>query len=112
MRVLIVEENADLGQIWARTIARLGVEVCVATSQSEAVDIMREGDVSVIILDCAKQRFSFRDCRLCIISDAGCQSDLCDQHNVLFRRIYFPSHSKCVRVCSKRNAPGRPCRYG
>ena len=51
MRVLIVEENADLGQIWARTIARLGVEVCVATSQSEAVDIMREGDVSVIILD-------------------------------------------------------------
>ena len=51
MRVLIVEGNPDLGAVWARTIERLGVEVSVAASENEAIEVMREHDISVIILD-------------------------------------------------------------
>ncbi len=51
MRVLIVEGNPDLGRVWARSIEQLGVEVSVATSQSEAIEVIRELDVAVIILD-------------------------------------------------------------
>ena len=34
MRVLIVEGNAELGAVWARSIQRLGVEVLLAGSHT------------------------------------------------------------------------------
>ncbi len=55
MRVLIVEGNPELGQVWARCIERSGVEVFVATSQSHAIEVMREDDISVIVLDLVLQ---------------------------------------------------------
>jgi len=55
MRVLIVEGNAELGAIWARSIERLGAEVSVAGSQGQAIEILREEDISVIILDLVLQ---------------------------------------------------------
>ena len=51
MRVLIIECNPELGRVWSRSIERLGVEVFVARSQNEAIDIIRENEVNVIILD-------------------------------------------------------------
>ena len=58
MRVLIVEANPDLGKVWARSITRLGVDVCVASSQSEAIDILSETEINVIILDLVLQEGS------------------------------------------------------
>ena len=58
MRVLIVEGNPDLGQVWAGSIERLGVDVSVATSQHEAIELMRETEVNVIILDLVLQNGS------------------------------------------------------
>jgi len=51
MRVLIVEGNPDLGVVWSRHIERLGCEVVLATSQTQAIETMRDHDVNVIILD-------------------------------------------------------------
>lgn len=51
MRVLIVESNPDLGWLWKRHLERLGGEVFLAASQDEAIDILRENSVAVIILD-------------------------------------------------------------
>ena len=58
MRVLIVEGNPDLGRLWAGSIERLGVEVSVAASQHDAIELMRETEVNVIILDLVLQKGS------------------------------------------------------
>jgi len=58
MRVLIVEGNADLGAIWSRSITRLGVEVVLARSQAEAIDVLSGQDINVIILDLVLQEGS------------------------------------------------------
>lgn len=58
MRVLIVEGNADLGTLWARSIERLGVGVELAVSQADAIEILREQDINVIILDLVLQEGS------------------------------------------------------
>jgi len=58
MRVLIVEVNAELGAIWSRSITRLGVEVVLAGSQAEAIDVLSEQDINVIILDLVLQEGS------------------------------------------------------
>lgn len=55
MRVLIVEGNADLGTLWARSIRRLGVSVDLAVSQSQAIEILHDQDINVIILDLVLQ---------------------------------------------------------
>ena len=55
MRVLIVEGNDELGSLWARSIERLGVTVEVAFSQNQAIDILRDHEINVIILDLVLQ---------------------------------------------------------
>ncbi|WP_157982335.1 response regulator [Oceanicella sp. SM1341] len=50
MKVLIVEHNADLGRIWARFLERCGLKVDVATSQAEAVKLLRFGSYEVLVL--------------------------------------------------------------
>ncbi len=51
MRVLIVEEQAVLGDLWRRHLERRGCEVQVARSQSEAIRTLQILDMDVIILD-------------------------------------------------------------
>ncbi len=51
MLVLIVESNENLGRIWLRHLERLGFDVTLATTQKQAIDILREKDVAVIVLD-------------------------------------------------------------
>lgn len=51
MRVLIVESNAELGQIWQRHIARQGWEVLRTETQAEAIEYLRQGDIGIVVLD-------------------------------------------------------------
>lgn len=49
--VLIVAEKMELASIWARHLERQGQDVLLAMSANEAVEMLREHDVKVILLD-------------------------------------------------------------
>jgi DNA-binding NtrC family response regulator len=51
MKVLIVESNADLGQLWQRHVARQGAQVQLVEGQSAAVDCLLLGRFDIIVLD-------------------------------------------------------------
>jgi len=51
MRVLIVEDNEDLGTIWSRFLARQGLTVTLATSQTDAISEMRFNDFDALVLE-------------------------------------------------------------
>ena len=51
MRVPIVESDPNLAQIWCNHIRRLGADVCVLRSQSDAVEALQDDVFDVIILD-------------------------------------------------------------
>ena len=51
MHVLIVEPDAALGGLWARTLRRMGHDVTEASGQKDAVKAIRNAPVDVIILD-------------------------------------------------------------
>ena len=51
MRVLIVEKNSDLADVWKAHLARQGADVTVATSQDEAVGVLQGDPVDVLILN-------------------------------------------------------------
>ena len=51
MKVLIVEENADLGRVWGRHLERLGYSVDLVCGQSDAIDTLRVVDVDIIVLN-------------------------------------------------------------
>ena len=51
MRVLIVQSNFDLGQIWARHLERLGAVVTHVLTGDAALDAIAKGPLDVIVLD-------------------------------------------------------------
>jgi CheY-like chemotaxis protein len=51
MHILVVEEQWELGRLWARHLEREGHSVDVVGTQGEAVEILRHRDVQVIVLD-------------------------------------------------------------
>ncbi|MCA8879942.1 MAG: response regulator [Rhodobacteraceae bacterium] len=51
MTLLIVESNPELASVWQRHIARLGREVLVAHSQSEAIHMLQCHGVALLLLD-------------------------------------------------------------
>lgn len=51
MRILIVEDNRDLGWVWARHLEREGHTVEVVRSQQEAIGILQRHEVHAIVLD-------------------------------------------------------------
>lgn len=51
MRILIVENNPDLGFIWSRFLERQGLTVTLATSQREAIELMRFGEFDALVLE-------------------------------------------------------------
>ncbi|MDA8747292.1 response regulator [Litoreibacter sp.] len=51
MRVLIVENDPALGQIWCSHIERLGALVDVVCAQSQAVEALQDYKYDVIVLD-------------------------------------------------------------
>lgn len=51
MRILIVEHNVDLAQIWAGFLRRSGVEVEIATTQKDAIASMRFHDFDALVVE-------------------------------------------------------------
>lgn len=51
MRVLIVQSNVPLGNIWQRHLQRLGAQVDIALTGTEAVQIIETTPYDVIVLD-------------------------------------------------------------
>lgn len=51
MRVLIVESNSDLSDLWARHLNRMGAQVVVSAGHQSAIDVLSDRGVDVIILD-------------------------------------------------------------
>ena len=51
MNTLIVESDPDLAGVWKRHLERQGCEAFVATTQEDAVAVLREKSVDVIVLD-------------------------------------------------------------
>ena len=51
MRVLIVEPDPNLGEIWGAHLRRMGADVVVAQSQQGAIEALRTNLVTVIVLD-------------------------------------------------------------
>jgi DNA-binding NtrC family response regulator len=51
MHILVVEENTELGRVWARHLAREGHSVDLVGTQAEAIEVLRHREVQVIVLD-------------------------------------------------------------
>ncbi|WP_371055221.1 response regulator transcription factor [Rhodosalinus sp. K401] len=51
MRVLIVESNPDLGELWQRHLHRQGAEVGRAAAEDDAIALLQQADWQVIVLD-------------------------------------------------------------
>lgn len=51
MRVLIIACNKDLGTIWGRHLNRNGAKVLVANNQDEAVEILQQWPIDIIVVD-------------------------------------------------------------
>ncbi len=51
MKVLVVESNFDLCQIWCRHLTRLGITTRCVQTQAEAVAAIRDGSFDAIVLD-------------------------------------------------------------
>lgn len=49
--ILILTDNPSLAGIWARHLERQKHAVVVTTDESEAIEVVRDNDVSVIVLD-------------------------------------------------------------
>ena len=51
MRVLIVESNAALAELWSMHLRRAGAEVVAAPTQYDAIQTLIRTEVDVIVLD-------------------------------------------------------------
>ncbi|SPF79685.1 response regulator [Pseudoprimorskyibacter insulae] len=51
MNILIVEEQPELGALWARHLSRFGAQVRLATSEQTAFQALREDAFAVVVLD-------------------------------------------------------------
>lgn len=51
MRVLIVETNLPLGQVWKRHLQRQGIGVRLETGQKGAVEALNDTDYDVVIIN-------------------------------------------------------------
>lgn len=51
MKILIVESDTDLGQLWCNHMVRQGHEVWLAEDQHSAATALEQGDFNIIVLD-------------------------------------------------------------
>ncbi|MGR3342718.1 MAG: hypothetical protein ACU0DI_05775 [Paracoccaceae bacterium] len=51
MRVLIVEQSSHLGRIWRCHLERRGCGVEMAIGQTDAIEVLRNQEVDIIVLD-------------------------------------------------------------
>ena len=51
MRVLIVKENPNIGQVWCSHLERHDCDVLLAACQSSAIQALQDNAVDIIVLD-------------------------------------------------------------
>ncbi|GFE65013.1 hypothetical protein [Litoreibacter roseus] len=51
MNVLIVENHSSLGAVWRDHIGRLGANACLAHTQADAIEALREDEFEILILN-------------------------------------------------------------
>lgn len=51
MRVLIVEPDPGLSNIWKQHLERSGCEVIAVFTEDDAIDVIRDQEIAVILLD-------------------------------------------------------------
>ncbi len=51
MKLLIVESNLELSQVWSAHLERQGAEVCSASNEAEAIEVLGAEDIDIIVLD-------------------------------------------------------------
>ncbi len=51
MKVLIVESEPELGRLWARHLHRQGADVHLALSEQQAVSLLQDRSIDIIVLD-------------------------------------------------------------
>ena len=51
MRILLVQHNEDLSELWSRFLQRQGVEVVQASTQLAAINKLRFADFDALVLD-------------------------------------------------------------
>lgn len=72
MRVLIVEDNADIAGMTGEYLARLGNEVDYATNGERGLELARSGDFDVIVLDRVLPRLEGAELCRRLRHDHGC----------------------------------------
>ncbi len=51
MRILVAQQNTELGRIWAGFLEREGLEITLVSSQSEALNQLRAQDFDALVLE-------------------------------------------------------------
>ena len=51
MRVLVVQDNSDLGTIWCRFLARQGLHATLVTSETEAIEALENNHYDALVLE-------------------------------------------------------------
>ena len=51
MKVLIVESNPNLGDLWKRHMQRMGAEVFVVSGQNDAITLLQDRQFDILVLD-------------------------------------------------------------
>lgn len=51
MRVLVVQDNRDLGAIWCRFLGRRGVQTTLAVNDTEAIEALENGCFDALVLE-------------------------------------------------------------
>ena len=58
MRVMIVESSAPLARLWSNHLCQQSANVDIASTESEAVEVLRRKKIDVIVLDLVLERGS------------------------------------------------------
>lgn len=58
MKILVIESDTALGEIWCRHLQRQGNKVTLASDEKQAIDLLRFSPFDVLVLDISTQNAS------------------------------------------------------
>ena len=98
MRVLVVESNLPLAELWQGHLERHGVQVTVALNYDQATERLRETDFNVLILDAALEEGD----ALSVADFASYRRPDCDV--IFVSRNSFFSDGSIFKLCANARA--------
>jgi DNA-binding response OmpR family regulator len=97
--ILIVESDPDTSDAWSSALSEAGHAVLLAPAMREAIDVVRDGGIDVVVIDAYQHQIAPRDPRSGIIELArGIES--------------LPDAPPIILVSSSPNAPEVSARIG